>query len=615
MSAAPALDDPPGAVLRPDGTCTFAVWAPRRQRVDVVFTERGTAVPMVRGSDDVFRAEVAGVAPGTRYVFRLDGSLERPDPASRFQPDGMHAPSAVVARRSPAPGFLCPSVDSLVLYELHVGTFTAAGTLPAAIARLDHLVQLGVNAVELMPVAQFPGGRNWGYDGVYAFAVQASYGGPDGLAEFVAACHERGIAVILDVVYNHVGPEGNYLADFGPYFNERYATPWGPAMNFDDRGSDAVRWHFIAAACYFLDELGVDGFRIDAVHAILDTSAQPFLQQLTSTLHARAARRGRRALLIAESDLNDARMLLPAELGGNGMDAQWSDDFHHSLHTMLTGERQGYYQDFGDLRDLATAYRDGWTYGGRWSRHRGRRHGNSPRLLQPGRFVVYAQTHDQVGNRARGDRLSSQLTFAQQKLAAAAVLLSPFVPMLFMGEEFGETAPFQYFTSHGTAELQEAVRKGRMAEFAAFGWEPHQVPDPQDPATFARSRLDWTAPEREPHRTLLALHRELIALRRHPALQQPDKAAIEVEVHGAERVLVVRRRHEHHVAALVLCFAAEQIELRLALPAGIWHARFDSEDRRFRGRGSTVAGELSSDGSTSLVLAPSSALLLTLERA
>jgi len=613
MRAPPSLRSPPGARLSADGTCRFAVWAPARRRVDVVLHgQGGRSVPMAAGDDGVFRAAVAGIEAGSRYSYRLDDELERPDPASRHQPDGVHGASAVVAHRQPAP-FSCPLLEDLALFELHVGTFTAAGTFAAASERLDHLVQLGVNAVQLMPVAQFPGARNWGYDGVYAFAVQASYGGPDGLAAFVEACHLRGIAVLLDVVYNHLGPEGNYLADFGPYFDGRYVTPWGPALNFDGPGSDGVRWHFISSACFFLEELGIDGFRIDAVHAFLDTSAQPFLQQLTGTLHERAARLGRRVHIVGESDLDDARVLLPAEVGGFGMDGQWSDDFHHALHTLLTGERDGYYQDFGGLEQLAVAYREGWVFAGEWSQHRRRRHGNSPRAFEPSRFVAYAQTHDQVGNRARGDRLAASLPLAKQKLAAAAVLLGPFVPMLFMGEEYGETAPFLYFTSHGDPALQAAVRAGRLREFAAFGWSADELSDPQAETTFARSRLDWSAREREPHRTLLELHRRLLALRREvPALQQPRKARLEVYAYEASGVLAVRRRYDGHWAVLLLNFAEEPARLRLPLARGSWTKLLDTEDPRWRGAGSEVPAAVVG-GEPELNLPATAAVLLASE--
>lgn len=613
MRRAPPAQESPGAILGSDGACRFRVWAPARERVEVVLHGQERTVAMQRGHDGVFRATVPDVAVGCRYSFRLDGTLELPDPASRSQPDGVAAPSAVVRARRASSSFSVPALADLVLYELHVGTFTPEGTFAAAADRLDHLQQLGVNAVELMPLAQFPGGRNWGYDGVYAYAVQHSYGGPGGLAGFVERCHARGIAVLVDVVYNHLGPEGNRLADFGPYFTDQYATPWGAALNFDGAGCEGVRWHFIGAACYLLEELGVDGFRIDAVHAFLDRSARPFLQELTGTLHARAERAGRRALVIAESDLNDARVTLPPELGGFGMDAQWSDDFHHALHTMLTGEHQGYYADFGRLADLASAYRDGWVYRGGWSQFRTRRHGNSPRALAPERLVVYSQTHDQIGNRARGDRLAQSLTLAQQKLAAAAVLLSPYVPMLFMGQEWGTTVPFPYFTSHADADLQEAVRQGRMREFAAFGWAPEDLLDPQAEATFVAARLDWAALADEEARMLLELHRELIALRRgSPALQRPAKDRIDVQVHDGAGVLAIRRWCDGSEALLLLAFADVGARVVARLAPGSWRKVLDTEDAQWRGGGSEVP-PTQTGGDVVFQLAPAHAVLLVHE--
>jgi maltooligosyltrehalose trehalohydrolase len=363
-----------------------------------------------------------------------------------------------------------------------VGTFTPEGTFEAIIPHLDELRELGITAVELMPVAQFPGTRNWGYDGVYPFAVQNSYGGPEGLKRLVNACHGRGIAVVLDVVYNHLGPEGNYLWDFGPYFTDRYKTPWGSAINFDGPHSDPVRRLFIENALYWVTEFRMDGLRIDAVHGILDFSAYPFLEELASAVHEKAERLNRRVYVIAESDLNDTRVIRSRELGGYGLDAQWNDDFHHALHTLLTEDQTGYYQDFGRLGDLVKAFREGFVCSGQYSSYRRRRHGNSSRDIPAGCFVVFAQNHDQVGNRMRGERLSQLVCRERMKLAAGVVFLSPFIPLLFMGEEYGETAPFPYFISHSDADLVEAVRRGRREEFAAFGWS-QEPPDPQIPMT------------------------------------------------------------------------------------------------------------------------------------
>src|SRR6185503_2081252 len=380
-----------------------------------------------------------------------------------------------------------PLPDYLI-YELHVGTFTAEGTFDAAISYLDGLRELGITAIELMPVAQFPGNRNWGYDGVYPYAVQNSYGGPLALKRLVQACHERGLAAILDVVYNHLGREGNYLRELGHYFTDRYRTPWGDAVNFDGPHSDEVRRFFIENALYWITEFHFDALHLDAAHPIFEHSARPFLAELSEAVHRRGEELHRLVYLIPEISMNDVRLILPRQQGGCGCDAQWNDDFHHSLHTLLTGERTGYYQDFGRIEHLVKSLREGFVYTGQDSQYRQRRHGNSARAVPSRRFVICCQNHDQVGNRQLGERLSQLVSFEDLKLAAAVVLLSPCIPLLFMGEEYGETAPFLYFISHSDPDLIEAVRQGRRAEFAAFDWRG-EVPDPQDEATFLSAKL------------------------------------------------------------------------------------------------------------------------------
>jgi maltooligosyltrehalose trehalohydrolase len=428
---------------------------------------------------------------------------------------------------------------------------------------------------------------------VQPFAVQSTYGGPRELQRLVDACHAHGIAVVVDVVYNHLGPEGNYTAEFAPYATSRYATPWGGAMNFDGPGSDHVRRWFIASALWLFEAMHVDGFRVDAVHAIADASARSFLSELTDALRARADRLGRTVWTIAESDLDDARTLRPAAAGGDAMDAQWSDDFHHALHVLATGERSGYYVDFEGLADLAAVLREGWRFTGQFSAWRGRRHGNSPREFAGDRFVVCTQNHDQVGNRARGDRLAASVGPSMQRLLAGALLTAPFVPLLWMGQEWGALEPFPYFTSHGDPELARAVREGRRAEFARFGWDPRSIPDPQAGSTFAVARLDHTAKTRTPHRELLALHRELLALRRtHPSLRPPagvpaSRATAVEELPGG--VLVLRRQCRGDATIVVLNFGGRR---RLAIDApGRWQIVLDSEDERFGGaqRGGAAA--------------------------
>ncbi len=521
----------------------FRVWAPRADRVEIELSAR--RVPMEEAGGGWFEVEVAGVQAGDDYALRLDGSEPMPDPRSAHQPEGVHGPSRLVDHAAFAwsdagwRGFHLPAA---VLYELHVGTFSAEGTFEGAIAHLDHLVELGITAVEILPVAQFPGSRNWGYDGVDLFAPHHGYGGPDGLKRLVDACHSRGLGVVLDVVYNHLGPEGNYLERFGPYFTSFYATPWGQAVNFDQPGSDEVRRFVIDNALGWLRDYHVDGLRLDAVHAIVDTSATHVLEQLAVEVAELAATLGRPLWLIAESDLNDPRVVRSRDCGGYGIDAQWSDDFHHALHTVLTGEGEGYYRDFGSLAHLATALESVWVYAGRWSACRDRTHGRPPVGLPGWCFLGYLQNHDQVGNRAVGDRISDALTPGRTKVGAALYLSAPFVPMLFQGEEWAASSPFQYFTSHEDPELGRLVRQGRRSEFAAFGWTAEQVPDPQDRGTFERSRLDWDEPARGVHAEVLEWYRALIALRRRvPGLGDGRLDRVRVRYDEQERWLVVER--------------------------------------------------------------------------
>jgi len=480
------------------------------------------------------------------------------------------------------------SLEKYIIYELHVGTFTHLGTFDAVIPHLPELKDLGITAVELMPVAQFPGDRNWGYDGVYPFAVQSSYGGPAGLKRLVNACHKEGLAVILDVVYNHLGPEGNYLNDFGFYFTARYQTPWGPALNFDGAESDHVRRYFIENALYWVSEFHFDALRLDAVHAILDHSPYSFLEEIGETVHRQAKALNRQVYLFPESAANNSRLIRSRELGGYGLDAQWNDDFHHALRGVLAGEKSGYYVDYGEFHQLVKAYREGFVYSGEYSTYRRHRHGTSTRDIPAERFVVFGQNHDQVGNRRLGERLTQLVGFEALKLAAGAVLLSPFIPLLFMGEEYGEEAPFQYFISHTDPGLVEAVRNGRRAEFAAFGWQ-EEPPDPQDEATFLRAKLNHQLRRGGRHRILWELYRELLALRKELApLAQLDKASCEVIGFDHHRVLVLRRwNHGDEVMAV---FNMNKIRVSLSLPfsKGRWKKVFDSSEERWQGAGATT---------------------------
>jgi maltooligosyltrehalose trehalohydrolase len=542
-----------------------------------------TPIAMERDSYGYFRAVVDGVDPRGRYLYRLDGEETRPDPASRFQPDGVHGASQVVdsaAFRWTDQSWKGVALRDTVFYELHVGTYTHEGTLTALIPHLDRLADLGMTTVELMPLAQFPGGRNWGYDGVFPFALQNSYGRVADLQEFVNAAHAKKLAVCLDVVYNHLGPEGNYLGEYGPYFTDFYHTPWGSALNFDGRQSDHVRHFFMESALYWLEHFHIDALRLDAVHSIYDASANPFLAELSNQVRILSKRLGREIVLVAESDLNDARVALPTgpEADGLGMDGQWSDDFHHSLHTLVTGETAGYYADFGTVHHLAKTISNGWYYDGIYAPHRERRHGNSPRKLTPQQFVVCIQNHDQVGNRALGDRFSQLTDFEGLKLVAGAAILSPFTPLLFMGEEYGERAPFQYFTSHGDPGLVEAVRKGRQAEFSHFGWKG-EIPDPQSEATFERSRLDHSLAAQEPHRTLWHFYRELLDYRRMRRLDNVKPSAVE-ELRSA--LLVLQDTGTARVATLFY-FGESPAKLTFNLSPGPWIKKTDSADPKWRG--------------------------------
>jgi maltooligosyltrehalose trehalohydrolase len=516
-----------GATVEPDGAVTFSVWAPRRRALAVRIADPDgrlrAELPMrERGGVFAVRAE-PGVAPvGSDSAFVSPELGPRPDPVSRWQPSGVHGPSRIVDPNAFAwtdSGWRGVARGDLVMYELHVGTFTQEGTFAGVAGRLPYLRELGVTAIELMPVASFPGGRNWGYDGVDLYAPHEAYGGPEGLRRLVDACHAHGLALILDVVYNHFGPEGNYLGDYGPYLTDRYRTPWGDAINYDGPDSDEVRRFVVDNARHWLAEYHVDGLRLDAIHGICDNGARPILRELADAFHGDAARVGRPAWLIAESDLNDPRVIRPAEVGGLGQDAQWSDDFHHALHAALVGARQGYFGDFGPVADLAKAISEGFVYDGQYAPHRRRRHGASARADAGDRLVTYIQNHDQVANAYQGRRLGKAAGLDRQRVAAAILFSSPSLPLLFQGEEYAEDAPFDYFTSHGDPELVEAVRRGRHAEYQhllAEGAGLESWSDPQDEATFLRSKLRWPLGE-EPHAAMLAWYRSLIALRRRLA--------------------------------------------------------------------------------------------------
>jgi maltooligosyltrehalose trehalohydrolase len=575
-----------GANPRPGGAWEFAVWAPDREKVAVhLLGPRERCIAMTKNHWGYHQALVSDIEPHSRYFYRLDDSQDYPDPASRFQPDGVHGPSEIVDVSAfvwTDADWSTPSLEESIFYEVHVGTYSRAGSLESLCAHLPELAALGVTTIELMPVAQFPGSRNWGYDGVYPFAVQNSYGGPLGLHRFVSAAHAHGLAVALDVVYNHLGPEGNYLDQFGPYFTDRYKTPWGRAINFDGPQSGPVRRFFIDNALFWFEQYHIDVLRLDAVHGIFDYGAFHFLAELEQEVQRAGTRLGRDLRLVAESDLNDARVLLPCERGGYQLPAQWSDDFHHSLHALLTGETEGYYADFGSVHHLASVLRDGWCYRGQYSAFRRRQHGNSPSGIPRSHFVVSSQNHDQVGNRARGERLSSLLGFEAQKLAAGMTLLSPFVPLLFMGEEYGEPSPFLYFTSHGDTDLVEAVRRGRRKEFSDFGWDD-EIPDPQDESTFAQSRLQPHLRESDPHRVLRLFYQELIRFRRAHHLGMD--ADLDVAEDESLHIVTVLRGRPGPRVLMIFNFDVGDVRLPAVMPAGRWTTQLQSADSRWSGPG------------------------------
>jgi maltooligosyltrehalose trehalohydrolase len=524
----------------------FEVWAPRARTMEVkVGNERFALEKKDRGW---WSAEVAAAGPGSDYGFVIDG-LEPPvpDPRSQWQPNGAHAESRVVDHAAFAwsdSGWQAPPLSSALIYELHLGTFTSEGTLKAAEGHLDYLKDLGVTHVELMPIANFPGKRGWGYDGVDLYAIFNAYGEPDDLKHFVNAAHAKGLAVLLDVVYNHLGPVGNYLEKFGSYFNPSHSTPWGAAVNFEEAGATDVRRYLIDNALMWLRDYHIDGLRLDAVHAFNDRTAIHFLEQLAGEVKRLEAKMGKHFVLIAESDLNDPRIVKAEEAGGYGLDAQWSDDFHHALFSTVSGERDGYYADFGSLAALAKALKCVFVYDGNYSEYRGRNHGRQVVGLSGHRFVGFVQNHDQVGNRAQGERLSHEVSVGRAKIAAALVLTAPFVPMLFQGEEFGASAPFLYFTDYDDPELGRAISEGRKKEFVAFGWSPDSIPDPQAEETFARSKLQWSEITQEPHASLLHWYKDLIRLRRtRSELSDGNLNAVHVQFNEEAQWLVLERGH------------------------------------------------------------------------
>ncbi|HLK48498.1 MAG TPA: malto-oligosyltrehalose trehalohydrolase [Bryobacteraceae bacterium] len=556
-----------GATVMDEGV-QFRVWAPRRKSLAIAIDSPRRAIPMQCEGEGEFAAFVPGLPAGADYALVTDAGAERPDPVSRFQPHGVHGRSRVVdpgSFRWTDQNWKGLALEDYLIYELHTGTFSDEGTFESIIPRLGYLTDVGITAVELMPVAEFPGRRNWGYDGVAPYAPQSSYGGPQQLKRLVDACHRHGLAVVLDVVYNHLGPEGNYLAEFGPYFTETYRTPWGCAINYDGPESDGVRRYFIDNALYWLTEYHVDALRLDAIHGIFDFGARHFLSELAQAFHAQAKELGRSAWVIAESDLNDARVIKAPTEGGYGLDAQWNDDFHHALYSLITGDRHGYFVDFGRMQDLTKSLREGFVYDGQRSAFRRRRHGSSS-MDRPGRqFVVFTENHDQIANALGGDRLSRVLSVEQQKIAATVLLCSPFIPLLFMGQEYGETATFHYFTDHGDLALAAAVREGRRLETVDLT-SAAEFADPQDIETFRQGKLNWDNRETAQHSAILKFYRDLIAARkRYPCLGNCRKDLTEAECDEQQRWLAVKRDDPSGQRGMILCNFAHSPQ---AIPIG-----------------------------------------------
>lgn len=572
-----------GAILNPQGTCTFTVWAPycTHLELELISTDAScTRVAMHALEHGYFSILVDKVNPGTAYYYVAEDK-KLPDLASNYQPKGVFGPSEVIQCHKPAPWNSIP-LSAYIIYELHVGTFTEEGTFTAIIKHLDELQNLGITALEIMPVAQFSGTRNWGYDGVFPYAVQNSYGGPEGLQQLVKACHERGIAVILDVVYNHIGPEGNFFAEFGPYFTDKYHTPWGKSLNFDDQYSHQVRRYFIENALHWFNEYGIDALRLDAIHAIVDNSAYPFIEELADQTRLLSEQNNQNYFLIAESSANDPRLTRTKEQFGFGLHGQWNDEFHHALHSVLTGETFGYYEDFGTIDLFIKTYQEGFAYSGQYSPFRKQPHGLSSLSIPGERLVVFMQNHDHIGNRAFGDRITHYITPIQQKLYAALLFFSPYVPLLFMGEEYAEIAPFNYFVSHADHKLIQAVRKGRKQEFS-FVQHDEELSDPQSEDTFNNSKLNHSLKKQAPHLQMWTFYQQLIALRQSKrALYHLDKNNMELDWIDNSLLIIKRsdpEKQEH--LFLIANMSSEPKSVNSHITLNQWKLLLASTDKAY----------------------------------
>lgn len=581
-----------GVNFNEQGIASVCVWAPEAKEAALSIIGRKTELPLEKSHYGYWELITSQLKPGDTYKFLLNGEKELPDPASLYQPEGVHGPSGAVALSDfnwTDSAWINPPQEEYIIYELHTGAFSAEGTFEGIESRLDHLVDLGITAIEIMPVAQFPCDRNWGYDGVYPFAVQNSYGGPKALMHLVNVCHQKGIAVVLDVVYNHIGPEGNYFGEYGKYFTKKYNTPWGDAINFDDEWCDAVRNYYIENVLMWLRDFHIDALRMDAVHAIKDLSTKHILQEIKENVNELIGITGKQHYLMVELDLNDPRFIDPLDKRGYGMDAQWVDEFHHALRVTAGGDRNGYYSDFTGIKDLEKSFCDAYVFDGVYSEHRLKTFG-AKAADNPGKqFVVFSQNHDQVGNRMLGERSSQLFSFEMQKLMAATVLVSPYLPLLFMGEEWSAKSPFQYFVSHSDPELVEAVRKGRKAEFADFHAKG-EAPDPQSEETFNNSKLNWNELKHDDSQKMFDYYKTLIALRKQmPALSNLDRNNSSVAIMASQQILVLERKYQEQTIACIMNFSADEQLLNIKSDES-WKEIFNSADARFNGPGISDKG-------------------------
>ncbi len=576
-------------------SCDFTVWAPNHRELTLVsFSHAKKEYKMKKIEQGCFSISTDEVKPGATYVFRIDGKSERPDPASNCQLSGVNGPSCLIDhslfqwRDSKWRGL---KLEDMIMYEIHLGTFTKKGTFSAATRQVDELARIGVNTIELMPVAQFSGSRNWGYDGVFPFAVQNTYGGPNGLKQFVDHCHVNGLAVLLDVVFNHLGPEGNILGSYAPYFSHVRNTSWGATTNFDGPHCEGVRNYFKECALNWLENYHIDGLRLDAVHAIHDASPKHFVKELSETVSKLSESSSHRRYLIAESNANDPRLVCPLKEGGYGLDAQWLDDYHHAMHAVLTGETNGYYEDFGSIENLEKAILEGFVYTGQYSRYRGKLHGFSSHSIPSRRFVIFSQNHDQVGNRVLGERLVTLSGFEGAKVAAGLTLLMPYLPLLFMGEEYGENAPFLYFTNFSDQKLGKAVLEGRKREFASFNWcdEPS---DPQNEETFLKSKINWQKRNVESSRGMLAYYQALIQLRKQePSFRYAYRCQTKLLQQKKDRLLWIKRSVHNSSSVFVANLSEQEKHCKFPFRKGNWATRLDSSDKIFSGPGSLLPKE------------------------